>query len=69
MSLPGTDVYYTHIKTKYISGFVVSSNQSVATAGEGTIYSSGSLRCDKVIEIADEGGTTYYIPAFSVSNT
>lgn len=69
MTQPGTtDSYYTHTKTKYISGLVKTAHVSVATAGQHTVYSTGSLKCSAALEIIDSAGTTYYIPLYAVSN-
>ena len=60
------DLYVTQLKTKYLKGLVVSAYTSVATAGESTPYSAASIKCDKILEIIDSSGTTYYTPLFTV---
>lgn len=62
----GHDEYITQLKTKYIKGLVKTAYTSVATTGESTVYSTGSLKCDTVFETIDSAGTTYYIPAYTV---
>ena len=61
------DVYHTTTKTKYLKGIVVSTVTSVATAGEETVTSTGSLRCSKGWFVKDENGTDYIIPLYTVA--
>jgi len=68
MSLPGTDLYYTHIKTKYVSGVVKSTATSTGTVvGNKKVLTAANTRlnCNAVLETADSAGTTYYIPLFT----
>ena len=55
--MTGTDIYYTHIKTKYISGLVVSSGSVKDGAGSAVMN-------DVYLTITDNAGNTYYFPGY-----
>ena len=55
--MAGTDVYYTHTKTKYVSGLVVSSGSVKDSAGT-------AVKNDVYLTITDDAGNTYYFPGY-----
>jgi len=55
--MAGTDVYYTHTKTKYVSGLVVSSGSVKDSAGT-------AVTNDVYLTITDDAGNTYYFPGY-----
>jgi len=55
--MAGTDIYYTHMKTKYLSGLVVSTGSLKDSAGS-------VVSCDAYITLSDSAGSTYYYPLY-----
>lgn len=69
MTNPGkSDLYVTQLKTKYLKGLVSTATTSVGTATPAAVNFGNYLTCDVAIEVIDNSGNTYYIPAYGKGN-